>query len=187
MPTVIIIIVYKLQYLIVETGRWIEGVQMTRPEFEEARKTHKVPITAFFKEPSQTTSEIVIPHKPSKWGFVKGTYETGDPPLENAIRELQEETGLLVKDSRCIPYGHVGPASHKNQIYKLSLTKEEKDQIDTTLTSRYQSHEGEILHHTYVSLQELKKRMKTFNHQSQDIVKQLLQKRSTRRKIRHSH
>lgn len=57
------------------------------------------------------------------WDFPKGRQEIGETPLETAIREVEEETGILVTSDELIDCGFHKYNKHKNLHLFLCVDK----------------------------------------------------------------
>lgn len=62
------------------------------------------------------------------WSIPKGEFSAEEDPLEAALRELREETGIPVKKGKCIPLGPV-----KQKSGKLVLAWAMKGDLDATV------------------------------------------------------
>ena len=74
---------------------------------------------------------VIVKHKQGHWGLPKGTPAVGEYPLQTALRELKEETGIenieLVKDISFKEQYHFSQAGEnfsKEVIYYLGWVKE---------------------------------------------------------------
>lgn len=105
-----------------------------------------------------------VPTLEIKWGFSKGRIENGEHPYECAIRELQEEVGIVEND--IVLHSNMNPITYKNEktLFKTSVNvclfpAECPCQLPVIYqqfenTIRCMSVSNEILHARWVSLEE---------------------------------
>lgn len=68
---------------------------------------------------------LVMYHRGTYWNFPKGQIEPGETPIETAIRELKEETGLTQKDI------HIKKGFRVEERYRFSVGKKKIDRVVT--------------------------------------------------------
>src|SRR5207247_966216 len=67
------------------------------------------------------------------WSIPKGEFTDEEEPLEAALRELNEETGLAVKKGACIPLTPVKQKSGKQVLAWAMKGNLDADQIQSNL------------------------------------------------------
>ena len=113
---------------------------------------------------------LILHQTHGHWGFPKGHGEKGETPLESAIRELQEETGITNIEFTDIPnivdkysFELGGKYYNKTVEYFFAFTKDDKVIIQ----------ESEIQNYKWATYQEA---METFNYEETRKVLETAQK-----------
>ena len=181
MPSSIVIVRWQdpvaneFKYLVVEGGEFFRErgreIKITREEYDRDKSTGRFGPRASHGTGRQTEQYIYVPRNPSTWGFVKGEIKEARPatkwatarlvdetPIECAIRELLEETGIRLPDIRftelAAPAAAAGGAGRRfpeHKVFYVTITDEEKAEIERYINKKLGEAIGELLAYQFVN------------------------------------
>ena len=82
-----------------------------------------------------------------QWNFFGGGLDRGERPKKTARRELREEAGIQVGDSRLVPLGEAVSAGKRNLLYGLAVDSEIQPKLNQESEAFRWMPPGEITAH----------------------------------------
>lgn len=108
-----------------------------------------------------TNGKIVLGCKSFKWDLPKGEIEKNEKPIDAAVRETREETGLIVDKKDLIELGFFDYTKHKDLWLFLYVPKELPDTSKMKCTTYFEDREGnevlEVTGYRYIDFKYLER------------------------------